>query len=116
MRKSFFTMLALAAGVALSGMTAAPANALPSTKSIATKQQSDVVQVRGGGHGIVIRHGGGHRFGHHHGFRRGIYISPLIGYGYGTGYRSHDNCYWLKRKALNTGSRYWWRRYNACRY
>jgi hypothetical protein len=26
-----------------------------------------------------------------------------------------DGCYWLKRRALYTGSPYWWNRYYACR-
>lgn len=29
------------------------------------------------------------------------------------GYRS---CWWLKRKAINTGSSYWWKRYHYCIY
>lgn len=130
MRKSYVAMLALAAGVALTGFASAPANALPSTKSIATKQTSDVVQVRQGGgrHGGLgirsggVRHGGfgirsggvrhfngGHNFRHHN--RSRIWIAPVYGY------RSYGNgCQWLKRKAVNTGSRYWWRRYNECRW
>jgi hypothetical protein len=31
-------------------------------------------------------------------------------------YYGGDGCYWLKRRAIVTGSHYWWRRYNACRY
>jgi hypothetical protein len=43
--------------------------------------------------------------------RRGYYYGgvPLVAYGaYGGG------CYWLKQKALYTGSHYWWHRYRAC--
>jgi hypothetical protein len=25
-----------------------------------------------------------------------------------------DDCYWLRRRALATGSPYWWERYYAC--
>jgi len=32
------------------------------------------------------------------------------------GYSYIDDCYWLKRQALFTGSPYWWERYEACRY
>ena len=142
MRKTMFAMMALAAGVALTGFASAPANALPVTKSMAATQSSDVVQVRqGGGHGghagisgggmrhggvgisggairhggIGIRSGGGRHFNGRHNVRRHhgsrIRIAPVYGY------RSYnDGCYWLKRKALNTGSRYWWRRYNECRW
>jgi hypothetical protein len=38
--------------------------------------------------------------------RRGFEIRP------GYGYRS--DCGWLRRRALDTGSPYWWRRYRAC--
>jgi hypothetical protein len=76
----------------------------------------------------VAPHGNGFPAGHaprpsfkhfdndHHGnfrrhFRSRIYFAPVYGY------QSHDNgCRWLKRKALNTGSRYWWHRYNECRW
>ena len=27
-----------------------------------------------------------------------------------------DSCAWLRRRALRTGSRYWWRRYERCRH
>jgi hypothetical protein len=48
-------------------------------------------------------------------FRRGVFIgAPLVygayAYGYGGG------CRWLRYRALETGSPYWWRRYEACRY
>jgi hypothetical protein len=36
-----------------------------------------------------------------------IYVGPGS-YGYGPG------CGWLRRRALDTGSSYWWRRYRAC--
>jgi len=49
--------------------------------------------------------------GHHH--RHGVRI--LIGagpgfYGYG------GACHWLKVRALETGSPYWWKRYRFCVY
>jgi hypothetical protein len=48
--------------------------------------------------------------GHHH-HRHGVRI--LIGggpglYGYG------GSCQWLKRRALETASGYWWKRYRFC--
>lgn len=59
---------------------------------------------------------GGHR--HHHN-RRFFYGAPFVGYygGYGYGYDGgYGDCGWLKRRAIVTGSGYWWRRYEACRY
>src|SRR5262245_31178981 len=74
----------------------------------------------GGGH---FRMGGGHHhhFRHHHVFHhrhfrhhrfhgRRFVVAGVYPYYYA------DGCYWLKRRALYTGSPYWWRRYYACRY
>lgn len=49
-------------------------------------------------------------FRHHHRHHR---VFAVVGpyyadYGYGEG------CYWLKRRALYTGSGYWWNRYYHC--
>jgi hypothetical protein len=60
----------------------------------------------------------GYKKHHHHGFRI-VIGAPLVygGYGYGyRAYRGHRPCYWLYRKAQNTGSRYWWKRFHQCRY
>jgi hypothetical protein len=38
----------------------------------------------------------------------GAYYGGYYGYG--------PDCYWLKRKARRTGSRYWWNRYYECLY
>ena len=43
--------------------------------------------------------------------RVAIYAGPAW-YGYRRGYRG---CGWLRARAINSGSRHWWRRYNACR-
>src|SRR5262245_8848170 len=51
-------------------------------------------------------HGAVHRFRHHRRFA----VVGVYPYAYG------DGCYWLKRRALYTGSPYWWRRYYACRH
>ena len=37
----------------------------------------------------------------------------VVGYGYGYGYGS---CHWLKEKAIDTGSAYWWKKYKQCKY
>ncbi len=90
----------------------------------------------GGGHGFVgARHMGhfghhGHFHGfhhrghfhrghfHHHHFRhRHHHDFFFVGvpYYYDDYYYGYD-CYWLKRRAIRTGSSYWWHRYYECRY
>ena len=53
-----------------------------------------------------------HHHRHHRHLRRGFAVGvPLAAYGayyYGSG------CEWLHRKAIYTGSGYWWNRYYAC--
>jgi hypothetical protein len=52
-----------------------------------------------------------HSFFRHHRFHRHRFaFVGVYPYAYG------DGCYWLKRRAIHTGSRYWWRRYFACRH
>ena len=53
----------------------------------------------------------GRHFRHHH--RYGFYGLPFA---YGGLYGYGNSCYWLKRRAIRSGSSYWWRRYRACRY
>src|SRR5262245_6787594 len=68
-------------------------------------------EARRGGHHGHHHHFGHHGFGHHHHrfhHHRHIFVAPLYGYTY-----SYD-CYWLRRRALYTGSPYWWNRYYAC--
>jgi hypothetical protein len=59
---------------------------------------------RGGRHhdrGFIRRHG--HRYS----------WGPGIGFWFYDGYYYGD-CDWLRRRAIVTGSRYWWRRYYLC--
>lgn len=131
-------ILAVAAAGLMFGYTApASANAAMSGATNAPGASKSVVidvRRRGGGHhmhrgggrhhfrGGGRRHWGGRHHGHrHHGHRhhryrrhyRGIYFgAPYLYYG---GYGS-SSCGWLYRKAVRTGSSYWWRRYNRCRY
>lgn len=79
---------------------------------------SDIVEVRKGkrsfrkfgrrGHFHKRRYFHRHHRRHRH-FRRwrGPRFSIYIG---------EPRCSWLRRRALLTGSRYWWRRYYRCRY
>ncbi|HVZ05097.1 hypothetical protein [Hyphomicrobium sp.] len=65
--------------------------------------------------------GGGRHHGrhHHHRGRRVIIGAPYL-YDYDYGYYDDgyagDDCGWLYRRAVRTGSAYWWRRYRACEY
>jgi hypothetical protein len=54
---------------------------------------------------------GKHRGNHHRKFRG----YAFYGYPYFYGYSSYGSCDWLYRRAINTGSPYWWDRYYACR-
>jgi hypothetical protein len=117
MRRSRMAILALSA-LALS-LGFGPASALsPSPASNAVDAQAGFYKVAdehgrsGHGHGA----GSGHRsYGYdgrrHHGGLGGdfgIYVGP--GYGY------VSDCEWMRRRAVATGSSYWWRRYRACAY
>lgn len=115
MAKPTLAIAALAMGFAVATLPAAPAQALSIPKpEIAKSDQIVKVRKRGIGRGEFGHRRFGSRGRH---FRRGfrhrrsfgphIYIRPYYGY---------RSCYWLKRRAIRTGSRYWWRRYQRCRY
>lgn len=60
----------------------------------------------------------GHKHKHFGKVGVGIVLGgPIVygGYGY-HGYHGHRRCSWLYRKAMDTGSRYWWNRFHQCRY
>lgn len=59
----------------------------------------------------------GHKHKHFGKVGVGIVLGgPIVygGYGY-NGYSVH-RCHGLYRKAMETGSRYWWKRFHQCRY
>lgn len=67
----------------------------------------------GGGARSYSRRGDGHRRGHRHRHGGvGVFVGP--GYGYYDDYSYRGGCEWLHRRAIRTGSRYWWRRYRDC--
>jgi hypothetical protein len=79
------------------------------------------------GHRFVEREGReGHRFVEREGrerfdrddFRhRNFFVGDVFigGYPYYYGdYGYYNDCYWLRRQAIITGSRYWWARYEGC--
>jgi hypothetical protein len=61
--------------------------------------------TRGGEFGFRERNDRGQR---HFGGRGGVYFGPSYGF-------LPSSCNWLRRRALETGSPYWWRRFRACR-
>ena len=79
-----------------------------------------IARPRGGGDGDrrvgERREGRGDHRGRHRYSRGGgvrIYLGP--GYGYYDG--AYDtSCDWLRRRAISTGSSYWWRRFRDCVY
>ncbi len=73
----------------------------------------------GGAHGRVHGWQGGRHHGSHYGHghfhhRRGFGV--IIGSGFYDGdyYGGYGGCAWLHERAIETGSRYWWRRYEDC--
>jgi hypothetical protein len=139
MRMRFLVAGALAAGLLMTVGAAGPAAAISVTKPNVPIPGVTLVK---GGHGMHMGqmgrmgsgprmghafhfhgYGGGPRIGHRGHFGRGVRFYPGF-YGYAPYYDSYyyddyyaysDDCGWLRRKALRTNSRYWWRRYHACR-
>ena len=124
-------MLALAAGFLFQGIAPQSAQAAPlsnAARSIDKSTDAGMVQVRHGGphfgHGPRFhgpRFHGPRVYGHRGHFRHRHWGPRFWGPRYWGGpsiylYSGHRGCYWLKRRAINTGSSYWWRRYNACRF
>lgn len=131
MKVKYLASAVLAAGL-IGVMTPAPASAVPAAGlSTAVERPSGITEVARRGHRGVRVHRG-HRW-RGHGVRSYRYVRPHVRsyrYVYRPRIRPYvyysrpyvslriggSSCYWLKRKAVYTGSRYWWRRYNACRY
>ena len=73
------------------------------------------MRFHGGGrhHGGPRIHSGSRHSGHRHHRRHwGGYVGAPFIY-YGSDYYYND-CNWLRRRALRTGSPYWWDRYYSC--
>ena len=103
MPKYLTSTLAAAASVLALGGLAGTASAMPVAKHQTVHSQG-LAQVR---HEARRFDGDRHFEGRRH-FRRG----PVLFFGSGI---QHDDCFWLKRRAYQTGSRYWWHRYHECR-
>jgi len=54
------------------------------------------------------------RHDHHEDHFRNRRFFFVGGYPYYYPYDYYGDCYWLRRRAIVTGSPYWWSRYNAC--
>ena len=75
-----------------------------------------------GGHRMGNKNYNGHRSYHkghahrrHHRHNRFFVTGvPYYGYYYDGYYGYDDDCNWLRRRAIRTGSSYWWNRYYAC--
>ena len=61
------------------------------------------------------RHVAKHDFDHRHGRRHRVFRNGVWVWVYGPDYYAYGgDCYWLRQRALATGSPYWWDRYYAC--
>lgn len=61
-----------------------------------------------------VKHHRPHHGHKHRGSRGFVYYGVPAYYGY-SNYYAGNQCAWLYRKAVRTGSRYWWNRYHDCR-
>ena len=102
-RKSISAALAIGLVLAASGVAEAKGNSGSKGSSMGSKGSSMGSKGSKGSKIIVVNKGHDHH--RHHGHR---------GY-YGAGvYAASEGCGWLKVRAVETGSRYWWSRYEAC--
>ncbi len=116
MRKT--TNLAAAAAVSLLvGATTTSASPAQGTVHQVTQPNQTILLVQDRGErrdrGERWRGRGGRDWDHR---RRGgfnLYIGPGPGFYYGR--PGSGGCEWLRRRAINSGSNYWWRRYRQCR-
>ena len=103
-------MLAVSALAAALAIPIAPVQAV--TLPQIDRPQSETIAV-GRRHFRHRFHGSRFHRHRHSGFRRhyGFIGGPVFHRYHYTG-----GCGWLRRRALATGSSYWWHRYRACRY
>ncbi|HKZ97814.1 MAG TPA: hypothetical protein VJ045_12640 [Hyphomicrobiaceae bacterium] len=131
MMKKIVPWLVVTAVLLFAPVAQTPARALTGLEAGAVSVDG-VTEVRHRGHGGLRIHRHGMRFGKHHGRRfafkhhgfarhrfhrhRHFRYRPRIWIGYPYYYYGgyYGDCYWLKVKAIRTGSRYWWRRYHEC--
>ena len=108
MSKKLLACAAGALGLMLASSTFQPAAAKShGGNSYGGKSYSHVGHVGHVGHPFVNKA----RFVHDRRFRRHHHNRIFVAY---SDYGYANDCYWLRRKALYTGSSYWWNRYYAC--
>ena len=117
MRKTYSTLFALAAAFMVQGFVPATANAMTVGKVQAGTVHTGITPVRH--YRNFNSYGGGGPQMHHRFHRRHFFGPSIYFYGGPSYYRyrsyGYGGCYWLKERALETGRRYWWRRYWECR-
>jgi hypothetical protein len=64
--------------------------------------------------GPVVGFNSNRHFGRHGRFGRGVIVGAPYYYGDDYGYDYSSGCGWLYSRAVQTGSSYWWRRYEIC--
>jgi hypothetical protein len=75
--------------------------------------------------GRFVQHNRGERFEHRRFAERGhdfdrfhhrhrVFVNGVWVWDWWPDYYAYNDCWWLRRQALITGSPYWWSRYNAC--
>ncbi len=79
------------------------------------KWASKVASKTKSGLPMVDTTSGSDKHGKHHRRHRRVLVGLPIIYG-GYHYYYYGDCDWLRRRALATGSLYWWDRYYACTY
>jgi hypothetical protein len=89
------------------GRSAPPSGAMPSGRTGTWSGPREQSGPRAYGY----RDGGAHRRAHRHRGRVRIYGD----YGYYPSYGYYGSCEYYRRRAISTGSRYWWQRYRECR-
>ena len=95
----------IAATIAAGAMIAATSSA--SAMPMGGQVQNAVESSAASANLIKVGKRGGRRHRHRH-FRFHGYWDHYPVYYHG--------CYWLKKKAYRTGSRYWWKRYKRCKF
>ena len=105
MSKSLIAGLAVAAGILMTGALVGSASAMPAV-GVSHPYAGAVQRVDPRRIERFENHERHEHFEHRRHYSRG----PVLFLDAGNG-----GCYWLKRRALNTGSRYWWHRYQECR-
>src|SRR5262245_49029087 len=66
-----------------------------------------------GDHGRFVERGHDHDHDFDHGGRHRVFRNGVWVWVYGPNY-SYNDCGWLRVRALDTGSPYWWQRYHNC--